>query len=392
MIIKIPIENLNDTASKLKTIESKIHQDITTLNSLWNSLKLEAASKKTIDARIGRAKTLAVRLAAESNRLSNYVFRCSSRFLEADRNESNLLQKMGGTFNSFFQKSNTSSRSFNLKSLSPVFPAVGLGFIAVSGIFGSVLLPWIKGLISPEQKTFLPPKDEPSMVKVDPKYITPKHEEVELRESAAIDPSDVTRTDELEFGWNIGARRAEEGLSNILNDPDTMAAIRNASEKTGVSVQNLIAMAIIESTGNKNIGTNSSGFTGLMQIGRDAASDIGIPYEDLVGFENVENNALAGAKYWNINASRLNEGIPRDPLHLFLAHNQGAGGTNQLMRNLENNPGNPPIATGAQRNNLPASYIASIESNGEQLNQRHFYNYWKGYMASIQEQIATHNL
>ena len=85
-------------------------------------------------------------------------------------------------------------------------------------------------------------------------------------------------------------------------------------------------MSIIESTGNRHVGTNYFGYTGLMQMGRTAAADVGMSYSSLVGSNNVENNAMAGAKYWNVNDKRLDKSVPRDPLHMYLAHQQGAGG------------------------------------------------------------------
>lgn len=183
-------------------------------------------------------------------------------------------------------------------------------------------------------------------------------------------------------GYRDGLAQGADGMRNIEGDAQTQGAIRRASGATGVAEDNLTAMSIIESTGNRNVGTNAFGYTGLMQMGRDAASDLGMSYGSLQGGGNVNNNALAGARYWNLNDQRLDEGIPRDPLHMYLAHQQGATGTNNLMRTLRENPG--AAAPGAQRNNLPETV-----RRGRRVTQQDFYDYWAGKMQAIQDAMAA---
>lgn len=194
----------------------------------------------------------------------------------------------------------------------------------------------------------------------------------------------ASRSEVWKTGYRDGMSQGESGLANINGDPLTQAALANASDQTGVSQDNLSAMSIIESNGNRNVGTNAFGYTGLMQMGRDAATDVGMNFNDMIGGDNVENNALAGAKYWNLNDQRLNEDIPRDPLHMYLAHQQGAGGTNKLMNTLETNPTAP--ANRNQRNNVPGDVIGANDGN---LTQRDFYDYWSGKMTAIQDAIAA---
>ncbi len=391
-MIKVPVELLNETLSSMSKVESTLTQSMTVLNKALSDLKLEAASRKIVDTKIIQARTMSSRLSAESNRLSTYVSTCNSRFVEADRREMGSVDKLSSIITNTF--SQTRDQITDMFPAFDTYTKLGVvmgGVFSAAGMFGGVLLPWIKDIINPGPKTFVPPIDKPSMEKS-----IPGHEKIGGRDYETLEPIEIIRSDEWNWGWQNGARNTDGSMNRMLNDSDTLDAIKNASRETGVSVENLMAMAIIESSGNKDIGTNIFGYTGLMQIGRAAAADIGIPYENLVGAENVENNALAGAKYWNINARRLNDDIPRDPLHLFLAHNQGAGGTNQLMHNLDSNPDNPPPITRNQRSNLPASFITEIANSGEQVNQRHFYDYWKGYMTSIQEQVqeqvARHNI
>ncbi len=186
------------------------------------------------------------------------------------------------------------------------------------------------------------------------------------------------------LGYADGLSQGEAGLDNIEGDPRTQSAISGASEATGVDADDLTAMSIIESTGNRRIGTNPYGYTGLMQMGRDAATDVGMRYSSLQGSGNVDNNALAGARYWGVNDQRLDEDIPRDPLHMYLAHQQGAGGTNRLMNTLESNPGKR--APRAQRNNLPGHVRRAVSGP---VTQQHFYDYWSGKMQAIQDTIAA---
>ena len=190
----------------------------------------------------------------------------------------------------------------------------------------------------------------------------------------------------MRLGNIDGTSQAAGGLRNIGEDRLTQSAISKASKTTGQSVDDLTAMAIIESTGNRNVGTNAFGYTGLMQMGQAAATDVGMSYSSLVGGANVTNNAVAGAKYMNINAKRLDEDIPRDPLHMYLAHQQGAGGTNALMETLANNPS--AAATRNQRNNLPGKVLEEL---GGSVSQQDFYDYWSGKMGAIQSAIQDKN-
>lgn len=190
-----------------------------------------------------------------------------------------------------------------------------------------------------------------------------------------------TRSEAWRMGYDDGKAQARDGLNNLQEDPATQRALSEAAAATGVSLDNLIAMAIIESTGNCDVGTNRSGFTGLMQMGRRSAQDVGIPYEDLQGADNVTNNARAGAEYWLLNDQWLNEEVPRDPLHMYLAHQQGAGGTNALMKLLSETPGK--VARRNQRNNLPGRVSRVLSP----VTIQDFYDYWTGKMTAIQEAI-----
>ena len=113
------------------------------------------------------------------------------------------------------------------------------------------------------------------------------------------------RSAAFRIGYRDGMSQGEAGLRTIEDDARTQQAISGASAKTGVEADDLTAMAIIESTGNRNVGTNAYGYSGLMQMGSDAARDLGMSYSGMKGGANVNNNALAGARYWELNDQRL---------------------------------------------------------------------------------------
>ncbi|MFT5681500.1 MAG: hypothetical protein ACI8RZ_002406 [Myxococcota bacterium] len=190
-----------------------------------------------------------------------------------------------------------------------------------------------------------------------------------------------TQSEAWRLGYDDGVMQAEGGMENIQSDPVTQSALSDAAQASGVSQDDLTAMAIIESTGNRDVGTNRSGFTGLMQMGRRASQDVDMPFEDLKGADNVDNNALAGARYWNLNDQWLNEEIPRDPLHMYLAHQQGAGGTNSLMSTLAEDPNT--TASRNQRNNLPGRVVQTLGN----VTAQDFYDYWSGKMTAIQDAV-----
>lgn len=186
-----------------------------------------------------------------------------------------------------------------------------------------------------------------------------------------------------QVGWAHGLSQGQAGLENIAKDTRTQLALAKASQATGVSEDSLTAMSIIESTGNRSVGTNAYGYTGLMQMGSDAAKDLGMSYSSLIGAENVENNALAGARYWGINDSRMDQDIPRDPLHMYLAHQQGAAGVSDVYQTVQQSPQTQAI--GVMRNNLPSDVL---QQTGWNPTYQEFYDYWSGKMAAIEHLIA----
>jgi RHS repeat-associated protein len=180
-----------------------------------------------------------------------------------------------------------------------------------------------------------------------------------------------------------------ESISNMMSDPTTKSALENASKSTGVNMEDLMTMAMVESNGNAYVGTNKYGYTGLMQLGASAVKDIqqthpGITYKGVKS--NVEMNATAGALYWKQNEKSLNAyGIEINVLHQYLAHQQGAKGLSTLLHTLKTNPDEPIIKN--QRTNLPPKFIK--EHNGN-VTQQDFYDYWKGRIGNIQFNVNTY--
>lgn len=141
---------------------------------------------------------------------------------------------------------------------------------------------------------------------------------------------------------NPPARGLQRQIQRMMGDAQTRNAINSAATTAGVDRRNLMTMAIIESGGNRNVGTNRFGYTGLFQIGHPLANDLhrvnaGVTWDGVVN--NVNVNALAGALYWRQNERFLGRhNIPVTTVNTYLAHQQGAGGIQQLWNLLQTNP------------------------------------------------------
>lgn len=233
-MIKVPVELLNETVSRIIKVENTLAQNTSVLNSAWNGLKLEAASKKAVDPRISQARSMASRLSAEANRLSSYVSTCNSSFIEADRRETGSIKNINNTFKSI-SKSTNHSIGFYATNISFLkLSGVMGGLISIAGI-GGVLLPWIKGLIDPAQQKVVTDKDEPSKV-VDQQHS--KEKKTELTDS---DGNQLTQDDMIE-NWNnnlldliakhesLGNYNAISGNANNQNIPITEMTIAEVQE------------------------------------------------------------------------------------------------------------------------------------------------------------------
>ncbi|MDH4140640.1 MAG: transglycosylase SLT domain-containing protein, partial [Coriobacteriia bacterium] len=192
------------------------------------------------------------------------------------------------------------------------------------------------------------------------------------------------------------SRDAVQALLDAGEANDTLEAARNALETgrdfrftasflPGPTEEDLVAMAIIESGGNKDVGTNRFGYSGLMQLGKDAAKTVGMPMSELTGGQNVENNVHAAAELWKKNAKSLASGVPRNLLFMYLAHQQGRGGTNVLWRRLQRDP--DMALTKNQKPNLPTAVKKTLIQEHGLVTQQDFFDYWRGKIDFIESYV-----
>ena len=162
---------------------------------------------------------------------------------------------------------------------------------------------------------------------------------------------------------------------------EVMTALQNASDKTGVPLQTLVTMALIESSGNPKAHTGS--YYGLMQMGKDAVKEVLKKYPaaklDITSWEKVKTdvtaNALAGAYYVKLNQAALERSkLDVSALHLYLAHQCGTHGLKHLLHNVGIQKEFP--ATKSQLGNMAGSYIKQ-SGGGDKVTQKMFYAYWQ---------------
>ncbi len=170
-MIRVPVEMLNEAVTRIIKAETTLAQNTSTLNSAWNGLKLEAASKRTVGARISQARSMASRLSAEANRLSSFISTCNSRFTEADSRETGSIKNINNTFKSFSQSTNHSTGFFAANASFIKLGGVMGGLISIAGI-GGVLLPLIRERIIPN-----------STGSVEKKWVTPGEGESKKKEA-----------------------------------------------------------------------------------------------------------------------------------------------------------------------------------------------------------------
>lgn len=187
-----------------------------------------------------------------------------------------------------------------------------------------------------------------------------------------------------ELGQHDGLMQANGAINNFAKQPQTVQAIQDAANATGIDAGLLKSFATIESTGNGMVGTNAFGYTGLMQMGGAAASDVGMSISSMTGNSTsaISNNALGGAKYLSQNFQGFGSNFQHSALNGYLAHQQGPTGFRNLMNTLSNNPSTP--ATRNMLNNFPHR---NQFPNG--LTHQDFYDYWDGKMDAINETLGT---
>ena len=165
-------------------------------------------------------------------------------------------------------------------------------------------------------------------------------------------------------------------VSNLVNvagqsvDRATLTGLQNASAKSGVSFQYLVAKAAQESSLKTDAQADTSSATGLFQFTRGTWLDMMKKYGSLYGYGdlaqkistgsdgktavtdpaaekklmalrgNAEASALMAAEYARDNATNLHETLGRgvDAPDLYLAHFLGAAGAGQLLNAASSEP------------------------------------------------------
>lgn len=165
-------------------------------------------------------------------------------------------------------------------------------------------------------------------------------------------------------------------VSNLVNvagqnvDRATLTGLQNASVKSGVSFQYLVAKAAQESSLKTDAQADTSSATGLFQFTRGTWLDMMKKYGALYGYGdltqkistgsdgktavtdpaaekklmalrgNAEASALMAAEYARDNATSLHETLGRgvDAPDLYLAHFLGASGAGQLLSTASSEP------------------------------------------------------
>lgn len=140
----------------------------------------------------------------------------------------------------------------------------------------------------------------------------------------------------------------------------------------------------IESMGDASAVAPNGLYRGLGQMGSDAWGEANALLKGTIGgFDNVMNpgiNFAATKAYMAINARRV-KGAPMDnPLHLYLAHQQGAGGLTKIYHAARTGSSVEGKIGRNMQSNLPRSAGSATPLN--------FYNYWAGAINSRYKAFA----
>lgn len=142
--------------------------------------------------------------------------------------------------------------------------------------------------------------------------------------------------------------------------PDVRQAIEQASKSEGVDATTLAQFASIESSFNPNA-VSSTGGTGLFQFSGGTWKAMGMKGIDR---KDPNANAIAGARYIKQNQIGLKKALGRDPTvgELYLAHNQGLGGAQQIIRACET--GDDSHISPAVRENMSKQFKGAGNMSG----------------------------
>lgn len=160
-----------------------------------------------------------------------------------------------------------------------------------------------------------------------------------------------------------------KGISSSL-----ASTVSNIGSKYGLSGNFMQTMAMIESGGRANVGTNKSGYTGLYQFGKGEWAKFG-------GGGNINDasaQAHAAAKYALHNRKAIEAGLKKNGINMpwqdwmyYLAHNQGAAGAVSILTAASKGTGvSGTIARNmanqgfmGQKTSNPTQFLSNIKSH-----------------------------
>ncbi len=228
----------------------------------------------------------------------------------------------------------------------------------------------VKPNIPPQNKDIKFPTPSKPIKDVDEWFKQPEQDPA--KKTPATPPP--SKTNKSEKQKELEARYDKE-VSKMMENAVVKKALEEASAKTGIDLENLMAMAIIESSGNPNAGKGKK-YVGLMQMGEDAVKDVKkndgtITWKNVQ--EDVKKNVMAGALYMKINNKTLNDNnIPTSFLNSYLAHQLGANGVVNMIEKLKKDP--DAKLTVHQKNNIPDQYLD--RKNKNTITQKQYYEEW----------------
>jgi hypothetical protein len=237
------------------------------------------------------------------------------------------------------------------------------------------------------------------------KLLEKEKEKLELsKEKLKSMAMDIFKANSLEGifynkGYEKGVIFGNNALS-FLNSKSTFAinskkALKKANQLHPVpgGINTLLTIAAVESqcgsVYRENEGANKTNnhYTGLFQMGKNEAISVGYTYrdggpKDLHGTKakNIENNAIAGAKL-------LLRRKQDNPFDMYLAHQQGSGGRNNLIKKVKNNPNEKlyPFKRNTQKSRLYGNFSENFLGSKakQQLTFSQWYYYWKGRIEGV---------
>lgn len=217
LMIRVPHEPLNHTASSIRSVELVIKQNSINLLKAWNNLPLESRSKIQVETQVRQLQTIGTRLLGQAEDLSKYLILVNNHFIEADRTESEKIGNLSDSYIKLFKDQPTQAR-LHMLGTAALLPALVFGGPIALALFTGLHLKWLKGIISPGQlpsNGTIPKKpkvDKGNKTNETPLKTKPeKNDNVEHRPAP---PEPLLTAAELEkMNW----RNIDEKLLNDLN-------------------------------------------------------------------------------------------------------------------------------------------------------------------------------